>query len=268
MDKIFGFIGAGNMGGALARAAARKLPGSNIVISNRTPEKAAALAEELGARAVSNAEAAVSARYIFLGVKPQMMAALFDEIRPVLSDREEPFVLVSMAAGISEARICELAGRDVPVIRIMPNTPCSVGQGVVLYHMNSLVGEEDARYFLYSMSGAGLFVELAEKLFDAGGAVSGCGPAFVAMFIEALADGGVDCGLPRKTATELAAQTLIGTSKLLMESGKHPGLLKAEVCSPGGSTIEGVLALEDAGFRSAVAGAVIAACSKTKELGK
>ena len=268
MEKIFGFIGCGNMGGALARAAARKLPGRSIIISNRTPQKAQDLAKELGARAASNKEVAVSAYYIFLGVKPQMMAALFDEIRPVLSERETPFVLVSMAAGISEERIRGLAGFDVPVIRIMPNTPCSVGQGVVLYHMNSAVSEEDARYFLYSMSGAGMFAELSESLFDAGGAVSGCGPAFAAMFIEALADGGVACGLPRKTATELAAQTLIGTSKLLMESGKHPGLLKDEVCSPGGSTIEGVLALEAAGFRSAASEAVIAACRKTKDLGK
>ena len=267
MDKIFGFIGAGNMGGALARAAARKLPGRSIVISNRTPVKAEALAKELGARAASNAEVAVCAHYIFLGVKPQMLAKLFEEIRPVLEEREEPFVLVSMAAGVSMECICELAGRQVPVIRIMPNTPCAVGEGTILICRNSLVGEEASRYFNFGMSGAGCFVDLAENLFDAGCAVSGCGPAFAAMFIEAMADGGVKCGLPRKTAVELASQTLAGTAKLQQQSGKQPGVLKDEVCSPGGATIEGVLELENAGFRSAVSEAVIAACERSKQLG-
>ena len=268
MEKVFGFIGAGNMGSALARAAARKLPARQIEISNRTASKAEALAEELGARAVSNKEAAQSSYYIFLGVKPQMMEGLFEEIRPVLLEREDPFVLVSMAAGLSMERICELVGKPVPVIRIMPNTPCAIGEGVALIACNSLVSEADAQYFNYSMSGAGRFVPLAENLFDAGGAISGCGPAFVSMFIEALADGGVRCGLPRKAAIELASQTLAGTAKLQLQTGKHPGVMKDEVCSPAGSTIEGVLVLEESSFRSAVSEAVIASCEKSAALGK
>ena len=267
MDKIFGFIGAGNMGGALAKAAAVKIPGENILISNRTQKKADDLAKQIGARTFSNKVLAATSHYIFLGVKPQMLAELFEEIRPVLEQREGPFVLVSMAAGVSMARICELAGRKVPVIRIMPNTPCAVGEGITLICRNELVSDEDYKFFKYEMSGAGQFLELGENLFDAGCAVSGCGPAFVAMFIEAMADGGVRCGLPRKAATDLAAQTLIGTAKLLQKSGKHPGLLKDEVCSPGGATIEGVLELEAAGFRDAVSAAVIAACEKSKKLG-
>lgn len=261
-----GFIGVGNMGGALARAAGHRLSGDAIRLSNRTPEKAAVLAEELGCRAVDSAAAAEWADYILLGVKPQMMGGLLAELRPVLETRAGDFVLVTMAAGLTIARIRELAGGDYPVIRIMPNTPASVGEGMILYTCGPGVTEDEERIFLDAMAGAGRFSALPEELMDAGSAVSGCGPAFVDLFLEALADGGVACGLPRVQALELAAQMVVGSAKLALVSGRHPGALKDAVCSPGGTTIQGVRALERSGFRSAVMEAVIAAYERTLEL--
>lgn len=263
---ILGFIGTGSMGGALATAARKALPGENLLLSNRTPEKALALAERLDARAVDNATAAKEADYLFLGVKPHMMAGLLESLRGVLSERQTPCVLVSMAAGLSIESIREMAGLELPVIRIMPNTPAAVGQGVVLCCAEGATAEQ-LETFKGFMAGAGLLDFIDEKLIDAGSAVSGCGPAFVAMLIEALADGGVACGLPRAKAQAYAAQTLLGTAALSLETGQHPGQLKDAVCSPAGSTIQGVRALEKGGFRSAAFEAVVAAYEKTIELG-
>ena len=265
-DVKLGFIGAGNMGGAMARAARRRVPGSCIRLANRTPAKAEALAEELGCGVSSAAGAAEWADFIFLGVKPQMMTGLLAQLRPVLAARQDRFVLVTMAAGLGIGRIQELAGGSYPVIRIMPNTPVSIGEGMILYACGQGVTDEEERLFLDAMAGAGRFSALPEPLMDAGSAVSGCGPAFADLFLEALSDGGVACGLPRAQAMELAAQMLVGSAKLVLESGRHPGLLKDAVCSPGGSTIQGVRALEQAGFRGAVMEAVIAAYEKTLEL--
>lgn len=263
----FGFIGTGNMGGALARAARRRLEGNQILLTNRTAEKAQALADELGARIpVSNAALAAAADYIFLGVKPQMMGELLEEIGPVLAERESRFVLVTMAAGLTVADIQAMVGGEVPVLRIMPNTPCSIGEGMVLYTRGPGVTEEEEQTFLEAMAGAGRLAPVPEKLMDAGSAVAGCGPAFVDLFVEALADGGVACGLPRAAAVEFAAQMVLGSARLILESGKHPGELKDAVCSPGGTTIQGVRKLEEAGFRGAVMDAVIAAWEKNGNL--
>ena len=273
---IFGFIGTGNMGGALVRAAYRteadKTRGSlHIYLGNRTPEKAQALADEMDEIGIcsvkTNAEIAADADYIFLGVKPQVMRELLEEIGPVLAGRKSRFVLVSMAAGLNIADIQALAGGACPVLRIMPNTPCSIGEGMVLYTCGPGVTEAEEQTFLAAMAGAGRFAPIPEKLMDAGSAVAGCGPAFADLFIEALADGGVACGLPRSQAVELAAQMLAGSARLLLESGRHPGALKDAVCSPGGATIQGVRKLEEAGFRGAVMDAVIAACEKSQSLG-
>lgn len=261
-----GFIGVGNMGGALARAARLRLEGRQLLLANRTTEKAAALAEELGAAASDNRTVARKADYIFLGVKPQMMESLLAEIGPELKARKSRFVLVTMAAGLPIARIQALAGGSYPVLRIMPNTPASVGEGMILYARGEGVTEEEERILLEAMAGAGRFSKLPEGLMDAGSAVSGCGPAFADLFLEALADGGVACGLPRAQALELAAQMLLGSARLALESEQHPGVLKDAVCSPGGTTIQGVRALEAAGFRGAVMEAVIAAYEKTLEL--
>lgn len=267
MKELFGFIGCGNMGSPLARAASKALSGDSIALSNRTASKAQTLARELDCLATDNDYIARQATTIFLGVKPQMMPDMLRAIAPILAQRNDRFVLVTMAAGLTIDRIRALAGGNYPVIRIMPNTPSSIGEGMILYTSDGVTDQELTR-FLTVMDGAGRFDALPEHLIDAGSAVSGCGPAFVYPFIEALADGAVACGLPRAKAQEYAAQTLIGAAKLVLESGQHPAALKDAVCSPAGSTIAGVRALEEHGFRAAAMGAVIAAFERTKELGK
>ena len=261
-----GFIGTGNMGGALARAACKSVPCDQVFLSNRTVEKARALAAELDCRVTDNEAIAQNADLIFLGVKPQYMAEVMAEICPILEARESRFLLVSMAAGLTIPRIRELAGKNYPVIRIMPNTPSAIGEGMVFYDCSENVTKTEEKVFLESLAGAGRLAPLADHLMDAGSAVAGCGPAFADMFLEALADGGVACGLPRALALESAAQMMIGTAKLMLETGKHPGELKDAVCSPGGATIQGIRALEEAGFRGAVMNAVIAACEKSREM--
>ena len=263
---VLGFIGVGNMGGALARAAAKKISGSSLLLANRSPEKAVRLAAELGGQVSDNAAIAAEADFIFLGVKPQMLPGVLEGLAPVLQARQSPFVLVSMAAGTSIAKVRQLAGGNYPVIRIMPNTPASIGQGMILYAPSENVPEAALAAFLDSMAAAGRFARLEERLIDAGSAVSGCGPAFVDLFLEALADGGVACGLPRSTAMELAAQMVLGSAALALSDGRHPAQLKDAVCSPGGTTIQGVRALEKNGFRSAVMEAVIAAYEKNFDL--
>ena len=264
----FSFIGTGNMGGALARAAVRRLPPAEVLLSNRTPSRAKALARELGCAAGSVTQAAAEGRFILLGVKPQVMPDLLAELAPVLAARQDRFVLVTMAAGLTMDRIAGMAGADYPVIRIMPNTPCAVGEGVILYDANPLVTGEELDRFTDGMAGAGLLDRLEERLIDAGSAVAGCGPAFVCQFLEALADGGVACGLPRAKAMLYAAQMVRGTAALQQATGQHPGALKDAVCSPGGSTIAGVRTLEERGFRGGVMDAVLAAEKRNRELGK
>lgn len=268
MSVLFSFIGTGNMGGALARAASKKLPADDILLANRTAAKAEALARELGCLAGTNEDAAARGKYIFLGVKPQMMGDMLAGIAPILRERRSRFILVTMAAGLTMERISAMALGDYPVIRIMPNTPCAVGTGVVLYDSNPLVTADELAEFTSNLSGAGLLDQLDEHLIDAGSAVAGCGPAFACLFLEALADGGVTCGLPRAKALRYAAQMLEGTAKLMLETSQHPGAMKDAVCSPGGSTIAGVRALEQGGLRAAAMNAVIAAYQRNIELGK
>ena len=226
-----GFIGTGNMGGALAQAAAKN-DNNRLLLANRHPEKAQRLREKIGGELTDSRSAAAMADYIFLGVKPQMLETLFAEIRDSLSARTDRFVLVSMAAGTSIEKVQRLAGGDYPVIRIMPNTPVSIGEGMILYACSKELRQEEKNAFLEAMAAAGRFSPLEERLIDAGSAVSGCGPAFVDLFIEALADGGVACGLPRAQALEYAAQMTAGSARLILESGRHPGELKDAVCSP------------------------------------
>lgn len=268
MEKTFGFIGTGNMGAALARAAVKEITPANVWLSNRTHAKAEVLAAELGCLAVHVRTVAEKCDYIFLGVKPQMMADLLSDIAPVLASREEPFVLICMAGGLTMDSIRKMAGSDYPVIRIMPNTPVSVGCGVILYDCTENVSHENIEDFCTAMAQAGLVDALPEKLIDAGSAVSGSGPAFADMFIEAIADGGVLCGLPRAKAMRYAAMMLQGAAKLYLEGDKHPGELKDAVCSPGGSTIVGVQELEKGGFRSACMEAVIKTYERSREMGK
>ena len=218
----YGFIGCGNMGGAVARAVCRGVGPENVVLANRTPAKAEALAEALGCRAATNDVVAQDCDVIFLGVKPQMMADMLAGIAPILAKRSGRFVLVTMAAGLSMARVREMAGGAYPIIRIMPNTPASVGEGMIQYCSSHVTAEEEAE-FCKLMAPAGRLDPVPEALIDAASCVSGCGPAWVYQFIEALADGGVACGLPRAKAQEYAAQMVLGSAKLVLESGKHPG---------------------------------------------
>ena len=265
MRKTIGFLGCGNMGGAIARAVCKAADPQSVWLANRTPAKAEALAAELGCNTTSNDEVAGRCDLIFLAVKPQMMEELLAPLRFTLAERPGRFVLCSMAAGLSIGRIQEMAGGDYPVIRIMPNTPASVGAGMIQYCTSGVTAEEEAD-FLRLMAPAGRLDAVPEALIDAASCVSGCGPAWVYQFIEALADGGVACGLTRPMAMECAAQTLIGAARLMLETGRHPGALKDAVCSPGGATIQGVRALEAGGFRSAVMEAVIAAYEKSAEM--
>lgn len=262
-----GFIGTGNMGGALARAAA-KSGEAELLLANRTPEKARALADAIGAAVCDNTAAAGEADHLFLGVKPQMMAGMLAGIAPVLKARVEKPVLISMAAGLTIESIRAMAGGAYPVIRIMPNMPAAVGEGVIFYACSENCKKADVEAFLSYMAPAGKLFALEEKLQDAGSAVAGCGPAFAAMFLEALADGGVACGLPRAAAVQYAAQMMLGTAKMVLETNEHPGSLKDRVCSPGGSTIQGVRTLEERGMRAAVFDAVIAAYEKNADLKK
>lgn len=266
MMKI-GFIGTGNMGGALASAAARSGE-VEVLLANRTKAKAEALAERIGAVVSSNEIIAREADHIFLGVKPQMMAGMLEGIAHALKARRSEPLLISMAAGLTIQRIRELAGGDYPVIRIMPNMPAAVGEGVIFYACSENCEKAQLEAFLRYMAPAGKLFPLEEKLQDAGSAVAGCGPAFAAMFLEAMADGGVACGLPRASAIQYAAQMMLGTAKMVLETGQHPGVLKDSVCSPAGSTIQGVRTLEERGMRAAVLDAVTVAYEKNVELKK
>lgn len=267
MKKI-GFLGCGNMGGALAKAALRSVGAENIFVFDLDSKKIKDFADETDVN-VADAEYIVSnCDYIFLGVKPQMLKSLFEKIAPVIEDRTTDFTLVSMAAGVSLASIGTMAQVDCPIIRIMPNMPVAVGEGMILYTVNDFVSKEDLDGFLDSMKYAGVLDRIDEDKIDAASCVSGCGPAFVFMFCEALADGAVECGLPRDKALLYAAQTLIGSATMLNVTGEHPGKLKDAVCSPAGSTIEGVKALEEGAFRASAMNAVKKAYKRTLELGK
>lgn len=266
MKKIIGFIGCGNMGGAIAEAVSKTDVYSKILLSDAFADKAKQLAEKIGGTVSDNSEIAETADIIFLGVKPQMLADAISEIKEKVTAREA--VIVSMAAGVEIGRLEALFSSPVAIIRIMPNTPVAVGEGMVLYCNNDKVTAASLDEFRAAMEFSGKLDAIPEKMIDAASALSGCGPAFVYMFIEALADGGVACGLPRDKALTYATQTLLGSSKLLSTSGKHPGELKDAVCSPGGSTIMGVKALESGSMRGTVINAVTDAFIKTKELGK
>ncbi len=258
----YGFIGCGNMGGAIARALAKVTV--DFAVTDRSG-KAKALASELGAAYGTAADCAACQR-IFLAVKPHMMAEVLRPLQPILAERKP--TLITMAAGLTMAQIEAFAGVRLPVIRIMPNTPAAIGKGVIQYCRNDLVEEAVLTEILEDLRFCGLLDPLEERLIDAGSAVSGSGPAYVYLFIEALADGAVAYGIPRAKALEYAAATVIGAGEMVLATGMHPGALKDAVCSPGGSTIAGIRALEDKAFRGTVMDCVIAAYRRNRELGK
>ncbi len=259
-----GFIGAGNMGGALACCVASRKK-YDILLADKDTEKAKKLAERIGASVADSRELSAACDYIFLGVKPNLIGAVCEEIKGYISTNA---VLVSMAAGVSLGRLEELFGKDMAIIRIMPNTPAAIGKGVVLVAPNARASGEAADKFTEMMSGAGLVDLIDEEYIDAASALSGCGPAFVYMFVEALANGAAGCGLDKDKALLYAASTAIGAAEMILATGKSPEQLKIEVCSPGGSTIEGVKVLDNENMKGIVASAVGASFEKTKKLGK
>lgn len=259
----YGFLGCGNMGGAIARALSGKT--KDIAVSDRSG-KAKQLAQELGVAYSDNASIASSCDRIFLAVKPHMMRDMLAPLKDTLARRK--LLLITMAAGLEIRQIEEFVGTRLPVIRIMPNTPTSVGKGVIPYCANDLVTEEMKGDWLEDMALCGLLDPLEERLMDAASALSGSGPAYLYLMLEAMADGGVACGLPRAKALDYAAMTMAGAAEIYLSTHTHPGALKDAVCSPGGSTIAGVRILEERGFRGAAMDCVCAAFAKNKELGK
>lgn len=259
----YGFLGCGNMGGAIARALSQQT--KDIAVSDRSG-KAKLLAQELGVTYSDNASIAANCDRIFLAVKPHMMKDMLLPLQNTLAQRKP--LLITMAAGLEIRQIEDFVGTHLPIIRIMPNTPTSVGKGVIPYCANDLVTEEMITDWLEDMSECGLLDPLEERLMDAASALSGSGPAYLYLMLEAMADGGVACGLPRAKAMDYAAMTMAGAAEIYLSTHQHPGALKDAVCSPGGSTIAGVRILEQRGFRGAAMDCVCAAYAKNKELGK
>jgi pyrroline-5-carboxylate reductase len=234
------------------------------MIADFDGQKAISLANELGLTVGDNQTIAKVCDRIFLGVKPQVMAEMLGGIKDILLEKKP--TLISMAAGLSTNKIKDFAG-DMPIIRIMPNTPVSVGEGVILYCTKDveLSVVED---FVCDMKYSGKLYAIDEALMDAGCSVSGCGPAFMYTFASAVAKGGVECGLTEPQAIEFAAATMMGAAKMLLTSDKNPDQLTDAVCSKGGSTIEGVTVLKNSDFEGIVIDCIKAAYKRNKELGK
>lgn len=261
-----GFIGLGNMGGSLARVVAGQ-KNHQILLANRSPEKAKQIAHEVGGEPVTNEVVFEQADMIFLGVKPNQFADLLQEYHAILEKRSS-VLLISMAAGLTLQQLEAFIPTQHRLIRIMPNTPVAVGAGVISYAVSDKVTRQDEGLFCKLLASAGMVIRLYERQLDAATAMAGCGPAFVYLFLEALADAGVQTGLPRDLALQLANQTLLGAAALAKESGQHPAVLKDQVCSPAGSTIAGVASLEADAFRGNIIKAVAASYKRTQELGK
>jgi pyrroline-5-carboxylate reductase len=260
------------MGLALMKGASSVTGAENIFFTDADAEKAKAAAGLLGANVLtSNVDAVKTGDYVFLAVKPQVMQTVLAEIAPVLGERlasGNPPVLVSMAAGWPVKKIQEEIGVSLPVVRIMPNTPALIGKGMIALAASSEVPEVKISELEKILAGAGTVDRLDERYMDAVTGLSGSGPAFVYLFIEALSDGGVLAGLPRDKALRYAARTVLGAAAMAEETGKHPGELKDMVTSPGGTTIAGVAALEAGAFRSVAMRAVEASWRRAVELGR
>ena len=260
---MYGFLGCGNMGSAIAKALSKVT--TDIMVTDRSG-KAAVLADTYGF-VYSDAETIVNTcDRIFLAVKPQMMPDVLAPLQSLLCEKKP--LLISMAAGLSIARIEALSGTSLPVIRIMPNTPVAIGCGMTLYCHNDLVSTEVLADFLNDVSYCGQWDQLSEELIDAAGVVSGCGPAYMYLFMDALANGAALCGVDKQKALQYAVATMIGAACMVQQSGRSPTELCSAVCSPGGSTLAGLKILNDNGFSNQVADCVCAAFRRNQELGK
>ena len=250
MSKI-GFIGMGNMGYAMLKGMMKVFDKSELLFTAKTENTLKRVSEETGiAYAQSNAECANAAKYVILAVKPQYYDAVLKNIQYAVTSES---VIISLAPGISIEDLKKRLGSDKRFVRAMPNTPALLGCGMTGISYNSeefTFEEKDVIDKIFSSFGKYSVVE--ERLMNAVVCASGSSPAYVYMFIEALADGAVKYGIPRKDAYKLVAQTVLGSAKMVLETGEHPGKLKDNVCSPGGTTIAGVAALEENGFRNAL----------------
>ena len=261
-----GFIGCGNMGGALALAVSR-CADARLLLCDTDPCKAAALSLATGGEIATINEVAAECDYIFLGVKPIGCATVLGAIKDLLLSNTG-CVLISMMAGVGISKIESFLDSKPPVIRIMPNTPVSVGCGMTVYSANAMVSDKIRAEFSDMMKESGMLYELPEDKIDAACAVMGCGPAFAYKFAAALAEGGTEAGLEANEALLFAAQMMKGAAQMLLCSEKTPERLCSDVCSPGGSTIEGVKTLDGNDFGRITKSAVAASFARTKELGK
>jgi len=271
--SVISCIGSGNMGFALMKSIKKE---TEIFITDadevKAKETCKALTDaSLNAKYISSsAAAAEKGSVIFLAVKPQVLQTVLDEIATAVIKRKNEGaapVLVSMAAGWSIKKIQEAINDKIPVVRIMPNTPALIGKGMIAMAASPETPRDKIEELETILSCAGLVDKIDERYMDAVTGLSGSGPAYVYLFIEALADGGVRAGLPRDKALSYAAQTVAGAAQMLQETGRHPGELKDMVTSPGGTTIAGIAALEEGAFRSTVIKAVEAAWKRSVELG-
>ena len=260
-----GFIGSGRMASALLEGILRAgiAPAAGIVITDKIPAAATELAKKTGARSkVSNAEVAAGADALILCVKPGDVPAALREAGDLGGK-----LLISIAAGVPLRRLREWAVGKPRLIRVMPNTPALIGKGAAAYAAGDGASSEDLALADRIFGAIGTVARVKEELLDAVTGLSGSGPAYVYTVIEALADGGVLMGLPRDIALKLASQTVLGSAAMVIETGLHPAQLRDQVASPGGTTIAGLEALEDAGLRAALIGAVRAATERSGELG-
>lgn len=263
-----GFIGTGNMGTAIIKGYINKdaAAASRIFAFDTDTKKLESLASELKIGGCKTTEELVkSSDLIMLSIKPNIYAKVLEEIKAYITDKH---IIVSMGAGISISYIESCIGKPVKIIRIMPNTPAMVNESMTAICKNKAITDQEFTEFYKMITSIGLAEVVEEKLIDAVIGISGSSPAYIYMFIEAMADGAVLEGMPRSQAYKFAAQALIGSAKMVLETGMHPGELKDMVCSPGGATIEAVKVLEKNGFRSAVISAVVAAAEKSKEMSK
>lgn len=260
MDKT-GFIGIGNMGFAILKGLLNNQNKEELVFTDASGDRMEWVTQETGVSHVNTNAACVSeVKYVVLAVKPQYYDGVLEEIRTVLTPEH---VVISIAPGITIDSLLEKLGEDKRIVRAMPNTPALLGEGMTGVCYNpSLFDEVEREEIATFFKSFGKMQLVEERLMNAVVCVSGSSPAYVYLFIEALADSAVKYGLPRDIAYEMAAQTLIGSARMVLETGEHPGKLKDQVCSPGGTTIAGVAALEEYGFRNAVIKATDACYAK------
>lgn len=262
----FGFIGAGNMGSALASALSEKINAAEIAITDKDAEKASELARSIGAVYADTEEIMTSCKYVFIAIKPQTLPEFFDEVREILEKREDRLVLVTMAAGTSIEKLLSLAGKELPVIRIMPNTPVRVGKGMILYTANDAVEDSEREFFVSSLEKAGTLYPISENSLDSDSIITGCGPAYSFMFIDAMAKAAEALGTPASAARLFAIQTVLGAAELALSSDRSLTELRDAVCSKGGTTIEGVKVLEKNALADTVESAARASYARTLEL--